>query len=145
MAEPATIDVPAPSGPMAARIPDIRAAGPARTAGLTGRTPTRCQWCGRELDHGNGGVGRPRMYCAQSCRQRAYEHRTALQRGGLPTDAVVLSAAERDDLADRLFQVRCAAEDIATALAEKATPSEMQLLVTELIAAARSAERIRRS
>lgn len=110
----------------------------------SGRTPARCQWCGRELGTGNGGVGRPRLYCAQSCRQRAYEHRTALQRGGLPADAVVLSAAERDDLADRLFQVRCAAEDVATALAESASAGELQLLVSELIATARSAERIRR-
>lgn len=109
-----------------------------------GRAPARCQWCGREIGTGNGGVGRPRLYCAQSCRQRAYEHRSALQRGGLPADAVVLSAAERDDLADRLFQVRCAAEDVATALAEAASPGELQLLVAELIATARSAERIRR-
>ena len=118
--------------------------GPAAVGLGSGRTPARCQWCGRELGTGNGGVGRPRLYCAQSCRQRAYEHRTALQRGGLPADAVVLSAAERDDLADRLFQVRCAAEDVATALAESATPTELQLLVAELIATARSAERIRR-
>ena len=123
---------------------DRRVDGPAPAGLGSGRTPARCQWCGRELGTGNGGVGRPRLYCAQSCRQRAYEHRTALQRGGLPADAVVLSAAERDDLADRLFQVRCAAEDVATALAEAASTAELQLLVAELIATARSAERIRR-
>lgn len=136
MAETATIGAVIPAASTVDR-------GSTRVA-MTARGPVRCQWCGRELDQGAGGVGRPRMYCAQSCRQRAYEHRSALQRGGLPADAVVLSAAERDDLADRLFQVRCAAEDVATALAEAAPPSEMQFLVGELIAAARAAERIRR-
>lgn len=106
------------------------------------RTPARCLWCGRELA-GTTGVGRRRRYCAQACRQRAYENRNALERGALPPDAVVLTAQERDDLADRLYQVRCAAEDVATALAESAARGELEPLVSELLAAARSAERIR--
>ncbi len=55
----------------------------------------------------------------------------------------MLSAAERDDLADRLFQVRCAAEDVATALAERADAEELAELVTMLVDAARTAERLR--
>ena len=106
------------------------------------RTPARCLWCGRELA-GTTGVGRRRRYCAQACRQRAYENRNALERGALPPDAVVLTAQELDDLADRLYQVRCAAEDVATALAEAAPLVELEPLVIELLAAARSAERIR--
>ncbi len=102
----------------------------------------RCLWCGRELP-ASSGVGRRRRYCAQACRQRAYENRNALERGAIPPDAVVLTLQERDDLADRLYQVRCAAEDVATALAEAARPSELAPLVTELLIAARSAERIR--
>ena len=81
--------------------------------------PVRCLWCGRELP-ATSGVGRRRRYCAQACRQRAYENRNALERGAIPPDAVVLTQQERDDLADRLYQVRCAAEDVATALAESA-------------------------
>ena len=104
--------------------------------------PQRCQWCGRELPSANG-VGRRRRYCAQACRQRAYENRNALERGAIPVDAVVLTQQERDDLADRLYQVRCAAEDVATALAESAGPAELAPLVSEMLAAARSAERIR--
>jgi hypothetical protein len=104
--------------------------------------PERCQWCGRELPTSTG-VGRRRRYCAQACRQRAYENRNALERGAIPTDAVVLTQQERDDLADRLYQVRCAAEDVATALAESAGPAELAPLVSEMLAAARSAERIR--
>jgi len=106
------------------------------------RAPDRCLWCGRELA-GATGVGRRRRYCAQACRQRAYENRNALERGVLPPDAVVLTVQERDDLADRLYQVRCAAEDVATALAERAPRGELESLVDELLAAAQSAERIR--
>ena len=112
------------------------------SSGGTRSGPERCQWCGRELPTSTG-VGRRRRYCAQACRQRAYENRNALERGAIPTDAVVLTQQERDNLADRLYQVRCAAEDVATALAESAGPAELAPLVTEMLAAARSAERIR--
>ena len=66
-----------------------------------------------------------------------------MERGAIPAEAVVLTQQERDDLADRLFQVRCAAEDVATALAESAAAAELAPLVSEMLAAARSAERIR--
>ncbi len=106
------------------------------------RGPQRCSWCGRQLPD-QLGVGRRRLYCGQSCRQRAYENRTALQRSDLPDDAVVLSVDERDDLADRLFQMRCAAEDVATALGESAPRADLVELVEVLLEAARAAERIR--
>lgn len=37
----------------------------------------------------------------------------------LPADAVVLSADDAADLSDRVYQVRCAAEDVVTALDEE--------------------------
>jgi hypothetical protein len=114
------------------------AAGPK----VAGRAVHRCLWCGRELPS-TSTVGRRRRYCAQACRQRAYENRNALERGAIPVDAVVLSQQERDDLADRLYQMRCAAEDVATALAEAADYYELSALVEDMVAAARSAERIR--
>jgi hypothetical protein len=106
------------------------------------RMPRRCDWCGRQLPERDG-TGRRRKYCGQSCRQRAYEDRNARQRHELPADAVVISAAERDDLADRLFQMVCAAEDVATALAESASRAELAELVGTLLVAARAAERLR--
>ncbi|WP_354528479.1 hypothetical protein [Nakamurella sp. UYEF19] len=112
------------------------------TANSREQSAHRCLWCGRGLPSA-GTVGRRRRYCAQACRQRAYENRSGLQRGELPADAVVLSVEERDDLADRLYQVRCAAEDVATALKEGASPDELEPLVAQLIVSARSAERIR--
>lgn len=83
------------------------------------------------------------MYCAQSCRQRAYERRSAVQRGGLPEDAVVLSAAELADLQDRLFQLRCAAEDVVTAAHDGADPDEMQKVAGQVVHVAAELERIR--
>jgi hypothetical protein len=110
--------------------------------GPAGRLPSRCEWCGRQLPVQDG-TGRRRKYCGQSCRQRAYEDRNARRRHELPADAVVISAAERDDLADRLFQMLCAAEDVATALAESASRAELTELVDTLLAAAHAAERLR--
>jgi hypothetical protein len=101
-----------------------------------------CAWCGRRLPD-EGKVGRPRRYCAQPCRQRAYERRTAVQRGGLPEDAVILSAVELADLQDRLFQLRCAAEDVVTAVDDGATPTELRKLADELNHTARDLERLR--
>jgi hypothetical protein len=62
----------------------------------------------------------------------------------LPADAVVLSADEAADLSDRVYQVRCAAEDVATALDEGAAPTELRELCGELIRAARAADGWRR-
>ncbi|KAA2265844.1 hypothetical protein F0L68_04080 [Solihabitans fulvus] len=104
--------------------------------------PRHCAWCGRRLPT-NGRVGRPRRYCAQPCRQRAYEQRAAVQRGGLPEDAVVLSGTELADLQDRLFQLRCAAEDIMTAAQDGAGPDELHKLAAEIAHTAIGLERLR--
>ncbi|TQJ00674.1 hypothetical protein [Amycolatopsis cihanbeyliensis] len=104
--------------------------------------PQHCGWCGRRLE-GESSVGRRRRYCGQSCRQRAYERRSAVQRTGLPEDAVVLSDAEIATLQDRLFQVRCAAEDVATAADEGAEPEQLRRLAKELAYAAGELERLR--
>ncbi|WIX84095.1 hypothetical protein QRX50_32730 [Amycolatopsis carbonis] len=104
--------------------------------------PKHCGWCGRRLPEG-GNVGRRRRYCGQSCRQRAYERRTALQRSGLPEDAVVLSDTEIAALQDRLFQLRCAAEDIATATHDGADADELRRLAEEIVHAAKDLEQLR--
>jgi hypothetical protein len=104
-----------------------------------------CGWCGARLpdDGKEGRVGRPRRYCAQSCRQRAYERRAAVQRGGLPEDAVVLSSGELADLQDRLFQLRCAAEDVVTAARDGASAGELVGLAIRVIESATDLERLR--
>ena len=122
-----------------------------KSAGVTRRAhPQPCRWCGRDVT--DAGMGRRRQYCRQSCRQRAYEQRASLNRGfnldgagALPPDAVVLSADEAADLSDRVYQVRCAAEDVATALDEGAGATELRELCEVLIRAAQAADGWRRA
>lgn len=85
-------------------------------------------------------MGRRRQYCRQSCRQRAYEQRAQVKGTSLPVDAVVLSADEASELSDRIYQVRCAAEDVATAVEEGASTSELRNLCQELMRAAKAAD-----
>ncbi|WP_084643668.1 hypothetical protein [Actinoalloteichus hymeniacidonis] len=106
------------------------------------REPRHCTWCGARLS-ASGRTGRPRRYCGQACRQRAYERRSMVQRGGLPEDAVVLSATEITDLQDRLFQLRCAAEDVLTGIEDDLGTEEMHRLATGLVDTARRLERLR--
>lgn len=58
----------------------------------------------------------------------------------VPEDAVVLSADEAAELSDRVFQVRCAAEDVATAVDEGADGAELRDLCDALVRAAKAAD-----
>ncbi|MGE5694527.1 MAG: hypothetical protein ACM4D3_04615 [Candidatus Sericytochromatia bacterium] len=98
----------------------------------------QCLWCGRQV--ADAGIGRRRQYCRQSCRQRAYEHRAAVKGTALPVDAVVLSPDEAARLSDRVYQLRCAAEDVATAIDEGADTSELRQLCGALLDAAKAAD-----
>lgn len=100
-----------------------------------------CLWCGRQV--GDAPLGRRRRYCRQSCRQRAYEQRAAVtpaKGSSLPSDAVVLTADQAAELCDRVYQVRCAAEDVATALGEGAGTAELRELCDALVRVARAAD-----
>ncbi|GAB3686476.1 hypothetical protein GCM10027597_38320 [Saccharopolyspora tripterygii] len=66
-----------------------------------------------------------------------------MQRGGLPEDSVVLSAAELADLQDRLFQLRCAAEDVVTAVDDTADQAELRKLASQVVDVAAELERLR--
>lgn len=58
----------------------------------------------------------------------------------IPEDAVVLSAEEAAELSDRVYQVRCAAEDVATAIDEGAATDELRELCDALVRAAKAAD-----
>ncbi|WP_435384032.1 hypothetical protein [Corynebacterium auris] len=111
---------------------DISGAAPAAT----------CQWCGAELPEQKG-RGRRRKYCSESCKQRAYEQRNGVSGTGIPDNAVILHPDRAGRMRDRLFELRCAAEDIATAHAEGASPTEIRHLCDELVEIARSLEKLR--
>jgi hypothetical protein len=100
--------------------------------------PQPCRWCGREV--ADAGLGRRRQYCRQSCRQRAYEQRAIVKRTSLAPDAVVLTAEEASELSDRVYQVRCSAEDLATAIEEGAQETELRDLCDALMRAAKAAD-----
>lgn len=100
-----------------------------------------CAWCGSPVV--DPPSGRRKLYCRRSCRQRAYESRRLLETHGLPEGSVVLSGQEATDLMDRIFAVRCACEDLDTALREEADSDEVRSLAAELVSVARDAERLR--
>lgn len=100
-----------------------------------------CLWCGRPVPA--VAAGRRRRYCRQSCRQRAYEQRSVLRGVSVPEDSTILTAEEAGALVDRMYLVRCAAEDVATAVQEGASAAEVAELSRELVLLARDAERIR--
>lgn len=105
------------------------------------RRSQACAWCGCAVTDSE--LGRRRKYCKRSCRQRAYEQRTLVAGTSIPDDAVILSAVDVADFGDRMFALRCAAEDLATAVDEEATPSTLAELADTLLALARDAERLR--
>lgn len=88
-------------------------------------------------------LGRRRKYCKRSCRQRAYEQRALTEGTSIPADAVILTPSEVNDFGDRLFALRCAAEDLATAVDEKADTSTLADLAAEVVTLAKAAERLR--
>lgn len=79
----------------------------------------------------------------QSCRQRAYEQRAGVQRAGFASDTVVLSGAEFTDLQDRVFRLRCAAEDLAGAARDGEEHGQLDTLADEVASAAADLERLR--
>lgn len=88
-------------------------------------------------------MGRRRRYCRRACRQRAYEHRTTVDNAALPDGSVVLSADEASAVVDRAYLVRCAAEDVRSALLEGAPARDTAELCESLLELARDAERLR--
>lgn len=88
-------------------------------------------------------LGRRRKYCKRSCRQRAYEQRALTEGTSIPADAVILSAAEASAFADRMFELRCAVEDLATAVSEDADRATLGSMARDLLDLAQEVERLR--
>jgi hypothetical protein len=105
---------------------------PASRNKRAGSEERRCGWC-RSVLPAQESVGRPRLYCGQACRQRAYEQRSATAKAGLSADVVLVTRAELDGLQDRLYQLRCAIEDVQTLLTEKPTKAELERSLADLV------------
>ncbi|MCT1548332.1 hypothetical protein [Corynebacterium amycolatum] len=119
-------------------------------------TTANCQWCGREMEVAFR--GRRRKFCSQACRQRAYEKRTGVAKGAsrpiaerinsdltLKTATDATSRPAGDDvvkrIGDGLFEVRCLAEDLRTALDDGMETAVLQEITQELIMKTREVER----
>ena len=63
-----------------------------------------------------------------------------MKRTSLAPDAVVLTAEEASELSDRVYQVRCSAEDLATAIEEGAQETELRDLCDALMRAAKAVD-----
>lgn len=114
-----------------------------------------CEWCGREI--ALSPRGRRRKYCDQTCRQRAYEHRRAgagagtggaagaagTSGAGAGEQGTGLSDERLATLRDGLFELRCAAEDVETAVGEGADAGEVAAMCRELVVKARELEHFR--
>lgn len=105
------------------------------------QTHTTCEWCGKEVVQ--SGRGRPRKFCSSSCKQRAYEQRNNVVGTPIPADAVIMTPERAQNVRDGLFELRCSAEDIATAASEGATAEEINELCAELVTLARRLETLR--
>ena len=116
------------SGARGARGRDQRARQQARVGGQE----RRCGWC-RTVLPPHTTAGRPRLYCGQSCRQSAYEHRSTTAELDLPPGTVLVTESEMDGLQDRLFQLRCSIEDVQTLLAEKPKKAELEKALADLV------------
>ncbi|MDO4609312.1 hypothetical protein [Corynebacterium sp.] len=110
-------------------------------AGIT-ITPARrstCEWCGTEFE--DSPRGRSRKYCSQSCRQRAYEARKGIRRPVVAPEGG-LSGEQAQRLGDGLFELRCAAEDVRTAVLEGADPGQVADMCGDIVQLARRLEHL---
>jgi len=78
--------------------------------------PGHCRWCRRRLPDG-GGIGRPRQFCSQRCRQWDWVSRQRAAELKLSDDELVIARAELDALHDELYVLACAVEDTERDLA----------------------------
>ena len=69
----------------------------------------RCVWCGEPLPK-QSGVGRPRVYCRRSHRQRHYEARRLAAAHGLGDDEVLLTRGSLEEWRDRIYLLEAAIE-----------------------------------
>jgi hypothetical protein len=104
----------------------------------TGRSATAlefCEWCRQPLGPRNSS-GRTRVYCSQSCRQRAYQSRKRSRQLSLREGELVVSTV----LVDRMNR-RLRALDLALAEVEEANLDSSDDRIAHLCQAARRLRR----
>jgi len=69
------------------------------------------------------GAGRPRRFCGQAHRQRAYEARRWADAHDVPADQCIVSATDLATLHDRLYRLEAAVDDVRADLASSNGPA----------------------
>lgn len=93
-----------------------------------------CGWCGRVVVQ--AATGRPRLFCRDSHRQRAYEARRLGWRMGLDSGEAIVSTSALEDLGDRLTILEAALEDVEQDLRGVEEAEAYQVAFRHLYAAA---------
>ena len=83
-----------------------------------------CRWCRRPVEQ--SGVGRPRVFCKRSCRQRQFEARAKAARHGLDESELIVVRSELEQLRDELYVLQCAVEDVERDISATSTLAEMR-------------------
>ena len=99
---------------------------------------SRCRWCRRVLPVQK--MGRPRLFCSQSCRQWDWVGRQRARELQLNEDELIVTKAELDHLHDELFVLACAVDDVDRDLASAGKApgtSEVKEMLSWLLEAAR--------
>ncbi len=99
---------------------------------------SRCRWCRRVLPVQK--MGRPRLFCSQSCRQWDWVGRQRARELQLNEDELIITKAELDQLHDELFVLACAVDDVDRDLASAGKApgtSEVKEMLSWLLEAAR--------
>lgn len=97
--------------------------------------PSRCKWCRRVLPP--RGVGRPREYCSQSCRQWHWVGRQRAAELQLSESELIVAKEELDRLHDELYVLACAVEDAERDLPGATSAAELREILDWLLEAAR--------
>ena len=82
-------------------------------------------------------LGRPKLFCKRSCRQRDFEARQRATERGLDETDIIVARHERDALLDSLYVLQCAVDDVDRELAIARTPDDLEYAVGWLLDAAR--------
>jgi len=85
-------------------------------------------------------MGRPRVFCSQSCRQWDWVGRQRARELQLNEDELIITKAELDQLHDELFVLACAVDDVDRDLASAGKApgmSEVKEMLSWLLEAAR--------
>ena len=125
-----------PSGISSSRISTVPPLRERRWYHIVTVTETRrCRWCGGSFPVA-AGPGRPRVYCRDSHRQRAYEARRLASVHRLGDDDVLLSRRTFQELKDVLYAIEAALQDVDADIAGASSPSEYREALWHLYHAA---------